>query len=110
MERRGPPPPVSLAKGRPLNGQSRGQLRLTRTSYAECPPDKQGAARSMVRSRTRIPLLFPHGGCLAFGYAGGAFFHEKDFHCGEDDFDIFDQAGSGYIALVNVFWTQNLKN
>ena len=42
---RGPSPPVSLAKGRPLNGQSRGQLRLTRTSYAECPPDKQGEAR-----------------------------------------------------------------
>ena len=54
-----------------------------------------------VRSRTRIPLLFPHGGGLAFGYAGGAFFHEKDFHCGEDDFDIFDQAGSGYIHEIH---------
>ena len=54
-----------------------------------------------VRSRTRIPLLFPHGGGLAFGYAGGAFFHEKDFHCGKDDFDIFDQAGSGYIHEIH---------
>jgi hypothetical protein len=55
----------------------------------------------MVRSRTRIPLLFPHGGCLAFGYAGGAFLHEQNFHCGEDDFDIFDQAGSGYIHEIH---------
>ena len=46
------------------------------------------------------PDTFPHGGGLAFGYAGGAFFHEKDFHCGEDDFDIFDQAGSGYIHEI----------
>lgn len=54
-----------------------------------------------VRSRIRIPLLFPHGGGLAFCDAGGAFFHEKDFHCGEDDFDIFDQAGSGYIHEIH---------
>ena len=54
-----------------------------------------------VRSRTRIPLLFPHGGDLAFGYAGDAFFHEKDFHCGEDDFDIFCQAWPKYIHEIH---------
>ena len=59
MERRGPPPPVSLAKGRPLNGQSRGQLRLTRTSYAECPPDKQREARFKVESTPSTALRSP---------------------------------------------------
>lgn len=45
--------------------------------------------------------LLPHGGGLAFGYTSRTFFHEKDFHCGEDDFDIFDQAGSGYIHEIH---------
>lgn len=45
--------------------------------------------------------LLPHGGGLPFGYAGGAFFHEEDFHCSEDDFNIFDQAGSGYIHEIH---------
>ena len=63
MERRGPPPPVSLAKGRPLNGQSRGQLRLTRTYYAECPPDKQGEARFMER-RGPPPPIDRGGKCM----------------------------------------------
>ena len=45
--------------------------------------------------------LLSHGGGLAFGYAGGAFFHEEDFDCGEDDFDIFCQAGFGYIHEIH---------
>jgi len=45
--------------------------------------------------------LLPHGGGLAFGYAGGAFFHEKDLHGCEDDFDIFSQTGSGYIHEIH---------
>lgn len=59
-------------------------------------PSNDGEARFNVSQS-----FLPHGSGLAFGYAGGAFFHEKDFHCGEDDFDIFDQAGSGYIHEIH---------
>ena len=46
-------------------------------------------------------LLLPHGGGLAFGYAGGAFLHEEDLHGAEDDFNIFSQTGSGYIHEIH---------
>ena len=52
-------------------------------------------------SRFFTASLFPQSGGLAFGYAGGAFFHEEDFHCGEDDFNIFSQTGSGYIHEIH---------
>lgn len=55
----------------------------------------------MVHSRARIPLLFPHSGGLAFGYAGGAFFHEKDLHSGEHDFKVFEEAGLGDIHQIH---------
>lgn len=45
--------------------------------------------------------LLSHGGGLAFGYAGGAFFHEEDLHGAEDDFNIFSQTGSGYIHEIH---------
>lgn len=52
-------------------------------------------------SRFFTASLLPHGGGLAFGYAGGAFFHEEDLHGAEDDFNIFSQTGSGYIHEIH---------
>ena len=49
----------------------------------------------------RSQSFLSHGGGLAFGYAGGAFFHEEDLHGAEDDFNIFSQTGSGYIHEIH---------
>ena len=46
-------------------------------------------------------IFSTHSSGLTLRNSLGAFFHEKDFHCGEDDFDIFDQAGSGYIHEIH---------
>lgn len=58
-------------------------------------------SQSQSRSRPRSQSFLPHGGGLAFGYAGGAFFHEEDLHGAEDDFNIFSQTGSGYIHEIH---------
>ena len=60
------------------------------------PPCKRGEARFKV-----YQSFFPHGSGLAFGYAGGAFFHEKDLHGCEHDLEVFEEAGLGDIHQIH---------
>ena len=59
-------------------------------------PSNDGEARFKVSQS-----FFPHGSGLAFGYAGGAFFHKQDLHGSEDDLEIFEEAGLGDIHQVH---------
>ena len=60
------------------------------------PPCKRGEARFKVSQS-----FFPHGSGLAFGYAGGAFFHKQDLHGREHDLEVFEEAGLGDIHQIH---------
>lgn len=59
-------------------------------------PSNDGEARFKVSQS-----FFPHGSGLAFGYAGGAFFHKQDLHSGEHDLEVFEEAGLGDIHQIH---------
>ena len=60
------------------------------------PPASGGEARFKVSQS-----FFRHGSGLAFGYAGGAFFHKQDLHGREHDLEVFEEAGLGDIHQIH---------
>lgn len=81
---RGPPPP-------PASGGRQGF-----GNVAPPLPSNDKEARFKVSWS-----FLPHGSGLAFGYAGGAFFHEKDLHGREHDLEVFEEAGLGDIHQIH---------
>lgn len=58
--------------------------------------------RERREARFKVSWSFlPHGSGLAFGYAGGAFFHEKDLHGREHDLEVFEEAGLGDVHQIH---------